>query len=1219
MASFTLSSPQTFPAGTTVSVYPRYARKPNAPVGEPVDQAIANDFRVTFAAVAEGIEYSAYAEVNGFHRYVDFLVPRPPAEPGTAGGEGPPGPAGPPGPPGEPGTPGEDGEDGAEGPPGPAGPAGTGFNWRGTYSGAATYDEDDVVFLDDVTYIALVNGLTGTAPPSAGNWDVFPLEGPPGPQGPEGPEGPEGPPGPQGPAVIDEAANVRDPQWAGGAVGDSTHDDRAAIQAAIDAAIIAPKGRVFVPPGNYRISSGLSVTCDVFRMEGVGARRCIIDQDQEAGTDVLQVIKLTTGGESNSGTIQNLKFQTNRGGSLGNGKACVALVGMRHFELKNIDVFANDIGIDMRENCFGSYMEKITSNVASIRVGILLRGSSPTLAGATAGSGSDITMVDCWVGGRSAAIWMEQDAGGYHVITGQLKGGHEVGVDQDQYGSIVLGRGYDARAVTTADVNPGATIIPVSATAGAFFSSGLLAVGDNHRVSYSGRDAANLRLTGVGGITSFVPAGTPLYLRGRTSTVRLRGCSFEGTSRRHMIRAYGIMDGLTIDNVSFNAAGANRPINIIKGTDCQNSDIALIQLAVRGTFTGVVPLVLQNLAGSWDVHEEQGNAVESARFNGVSMNMQTKPLVEWSGIGSRSRAFFGERMRFGGRTVRWSGTALQSHNDSAATTDWAPVYAADAPIPEQEKPGAPDALSYRPNFRLELLDDEPLAAGLDAVDERLYWFCPMRVDTILGDQALDKYYAWESTDHDAQLGGEGGIYMRTAPHPLGPWTKRFLLFRDDTYPLEAETPEVVHVPEDPNGRPFYVYYQDSDGTRQITRMRSSANGRTGWVQEPVKNVMYTAVDWANNRLRAPNSFYDIHNLQEQATYFNPVHIGPNRWVAYSRVGSKFGAWHSWDGKDWFLDPRLLGHDTRVTGSPTQSLAGSQFRPFRWKGQLYTFTTIITATDRTPVLLALGEDFRTVLGPPYRILNITQDWESSAGVGHIRPFVDDGILYVYVTYNHVETGVYRLTDAPAPPTQAFSEPTSYVLANDNFTDVAGTLLQNHISDDAQGWVKHALTTGDLVVSNANRIRQAVTGTQIYLRTDTPPGAEYSVQGELYPMAASTTARNGVVGRADELADTYYLARYDTTTNVWQLYKFVAGTPTLLGSSASTAAVATRYMVRLEIKDATKKLFVNGMERISSADNEITAAGKFGVRFQDAAATPSDTTGHHMNKFQMLANI
>lgn len=47
--------------------------------------------------------------------------------------------------------------------------------------------------------------------------------------------------------------NVRDPQFAGGAVGDGCSDDQPAIQAAIDAAALAGGGTVYLPAGRYNL------------------------------------------------------------------------------------------------------------------------------------------------------------------------------------------------------------------------------------------------------------------------------------------------------------------------------------------------------------------------------------------------------------------------------------------------------------------------------------------------------------------------------------------------------------------------------------------------------------------------------------------------------------------------------------------------------------------------------------------------------------------------------------------------------------------------------------------------------------------------------------------------------------------------------------------------------------------------------------------------------
>jgi hypothetical protein len=83
--------------------------------------------------------------------------------------------------------------------------------------------------------------------------------------------------------------------------------------------------------------------------------------------------------------------------------------------------------------------------------------------------------------------------------------------------------------------------------------------------------------------------------------------------------------------------------------------------------------------------------------------------------------------------------------------------------------------------------------------------------------------------------------------------------------------------------------------------------------------------------------------------------------------------------------------------------------------------------------------------------------------------------------------------------------------------------------------------------------------------------------------------------DTTLATFYMARHDRNSNTWQLYRAVNNAFTLLGSYSQTLAVGTAYRLKLEVRDGTKKLLVDGVERISSTDNAITAAGRAGVRW------------------------
>lgn len=76
MASYTLSSSQQLPDGTSVSVYPRSARSPQglAPTGTAVTSGSMSGGSVTFTGLTLGTPYTAYALVSSEHRYVDFTL-----------------------------------------------------------------------------------------------------------------------------------------------------------------------------------------------------------------------------------------------------------------------------------------------------------------------------------------------------------------------------------------------------------------------------------------------------------------------------------------------------------------------------------------------------------------------------------------------------------------------------------------------------------------------------------------------------------------------------------------------------------------------------------------------------------------------------------------------------------------------------------------------------------------------------------------------------------------------------------------------------------------------------------------------------------------------------------------------------------------------------------------------------------------------------------------
>jgi hypothetical protein len=183
--------------------------------------------------------------------------------------------------------------------------------------------------------------------------------------------------------------------------------------------------------------------------------------------------------------------------------------------------------------------------------------------------------------------------------------------------------------------------------------------------------------------------------------------------------------------------------------------------------------------------------------------------------------------------------------------------------------------------------------------------------------------------------------------------------------------------------------------------------------------------------------------------------------------------------------------------------------------------------------------------------------------------------------------------------------------DTFVGTAGTDLNTHTADVGGAWARQSGTSSGLILTNPNRIRPDVgTAVRVYYNATVPAAAEYDVSLDVTILSViGDTA--GPVGRASTGAATYYFARCNAQAGTVDLYKVVSGTPTLLASAAYTWTVGQTYTIKLELRDAAKKVHVNGVEVLSSADNAITAVGRAGVRFTGASGQSSAAGTHGSN--------
>lgn len=179
-----------------------------------------------------------------------------------------------------------------------------------------------------------------------------------------------------------------------------------------------------------------------------------------------------------------------------------------------------------------------------------------------------------------------------------------------------------------------------------------------------------------------------------------------------------------------------------------------------------------------------------------------------------------------------------------------------------------------------------------------------------------------------------------------------------------------------------------------------------------------------------------------------------------------------------------------------------------------------------------------------------------------------------------------------------------IANDTFTDTNGVELSAHTPDDGGSWTEHPDSGPNEAVIQSNRLDSA-NSTPLFYHSATPDSNEYDVEATYIERAPSGTHHAGITGRMNPAAslNAYYARHRD---DVWTLFKVLGASFTSLGTFNESLTTNDERVFKLEIRDAAKKLFVAGVERISSTNNEITVAGKAGVRLDSdtASATLDD---------------
>jgi len=196
-------------------------------------------------------------------------------------------------------------------------------------------------------------------------------------------------------------------------------------------------------------------------------------------------------------------------------------------------------------------------------------------------------------------------------------------------------------------------------------------------------------------------------------------------------------------------------------------------------------------------------------------------------------------------------------------------------------------------------------------------------------------------------------------------------------------------------------------------------------------------------------------------------------------------------------------------------------------------------------------------------------------------------------------------------------------SDLFTDTNATALQDHTPDTGGTWAEMAFTafgipsTTDAEI-NTNRCRSlsASGRSRVYRNAADPGDNEYDISLDMTVGTAGIIddwecyGRMTATGTSDADVDRYqggYFFHSTDASKKFFLYKIIAGSNTELASAQEDIGTGT-FGLKLEVRDAAKKVFLDSTEKLTSADDAITQNGRAGL-----SCPPNRSNTNYMDNF------
>lgn len=176
----------------------------------------------------------------------------------------------------------------------------------------------------------------------------------------------------------------------------------------------------------------------------------------------------------------------------------------------------------------------------------------------------------------------------------------------------------------------------------------------------------------------------------------------------------------------------------------------------------------------------------------------------------------------------------------------------------------------------------------------------------------------------------------------------------------------------------------------------------------------------------------------------------------------------------------------------------------------------------------------------------------------------------------------------------------IIVSDQFTEASDTLLTAHVPNTTgTGWVEVAIngTSHLQVKGSTDELGVDAAGTnqgQFCKSQPAPAVVDYDVELKINAVDTTSNSRPWRIhGRQTDGDNGFYIefATLAHANNDTSLFKIVAGTRTSLASVDT--GLANADVIKLELRDATKKVYKNAVEILSTTDNTFAGPGDAGI--------------------------